>query len=80
MLEEYGNNKTEGLNRVLDFMDIPLSRRKLEKNQTNQIFNQAKQKPFLQKTKVLLDSFYQPYNKKLSELLDNDKWLYATKS
>lgn len=77
MLEQYSSNKTEGLKRVLDYMDVPSEKRRIKRDESDQVRNKASYvKPVLQKTKDILDHFYEPFNQKLAELLNDEKWLY----
>lgn len=77
MLEQYSANKGVELQKIFDFWGLDPDKRHEARNEAAKQRHGAKvDKPMLQKTKDLLDKFYEPFNIKLSELLTDDKWLW----
>ena len=43
------------------------------------VINRGKKNPVSARVHKALDSFFEPYNKRLAKLLNNDKWLWKDK-
>ena len=50
---------------------------RVEKREYNRNKREYKQGAMLNKTKILLDEFYRPHLKQLTQLLGDDKWMWG---
>ena len=78
--EDYGAAKLETLNNhVYPFLGIPpASGQDLVRIEKMKAVFKQKYEPMLNETRDLLQEFYQPYNRMLAELLQDDKWLWKS--
>lgn len=78
-MEDYSKNKTNVLNNVIfPFLQLknvtdPIMQRKLNRKR---IAGKRTYGAMFAKTKLLLDSFYEPFNRKLAAFLGNEQWLW----
>ncbi|KAG2484068.1 hypothetical protein HYH03_017088 [Edaphochlamys debaryana] len=77
--EDYASTQREHMEAVLSFLDM----RKPTEPEWEHIMgmktankNSDKYKPMLPETRALLESFYRPYNEKLSHILADRRWLW----
>ncbi|XP_067671765.1 carbohydrate sulfotransferase 15-like [Haliotis asinina] len=77
--EDFVENEKEHLTDIFKFLDLSnLSDEKLESITTMKALNQGVYRAdigdMMNSTRVLLDTFYKPYNEKLAKFLKNEKW------
>lgn len=63
------------LNTIMDFFGLELPAEVLEVD-TKNITNKGSKNDVWPETVAMLDEFYEPYNKRLANLLHDGKWLY----
>ncbi|XP_067942547.1 carbohydrate sulfotransferase 15-like isoform X2 [Watersipora subatra] len=75
--EEYSKNTTNITKTITEgFFELPDQLVKLPAAE-KKIVNAGIKNPVLPSTQQLLDDFYEPYNRQLSQLLGDDKWLFS---
>ena len=87
-LEDMSTDMYSNVAKIWEFMGLtPISKATFESELSKEVFNEmniAKQPGFkehfymLPETEKMLNSFYEPFNKKLAQLLGNDDYLWTT--
>ncbi|XP_063967331.1 carbohydrate sulfotransferase 15-like [Lytechinus pictus] len=79
-LEDWQANPLQVYRKIIEFLDL----RELNDKEADKIIHSPqlnvnkRQKHFLPETRKILEEFYQPYNKEMSLLMNDDKFLYPT--
>ena len=83
-LEDMSTDTYSNVAKIWEFMGLtPISKATFESELSKEVFNEMNKLPkehfyMLPETEKMLNSFYEPFNKKLAQLLGNDDYLWTT--
>ncbi|XP_067930642.1 uncharacterized protein [Watersipora subatra] len=76
-LDEYSKNRVTVVNYVVkDFFGVDVPDGQYERKNHQQVLNRGRKKAVWKSTLEMLDNFFAPYNRRLAELLRDEKWLF----
>ncbi|XP_067931262.1 uncharacterized protein [Watersipora subatra] len=77
-MEEYSNDRVDVVTDVIkNFFGVEILSEVFEARENGQVINKGKKNPVWRSTLEMLDNFFAPYNRRLSELLGDEKWLFT---